>query len=119
MTKLFIPLLLGTPRNDRESEHPATWVFSKLKERDDIETQYFDVRDFDLPQDDYGEAIKEYFPEWRDAMLKADALVIVTPEYNRGYPGALKWVLDMLLKEYIHKAVACVSVSAGHGAAYE
>jgi NAD(P)H-dependent FMN reductase len=39
--------------------------------------------------------------------------VIVTPEYNHGYPGALKSVLDLLLKEYIHNAVAFVGVSAG------
>ncbi|HEX9930202.1 MAG TPA: NAD(P)H-dependent oxidoreductase [Pyrinomonadaceae bacterium] len=35
-----------------------------------------------------------------------------TREYNHGYPGALKSVLDLLLKEYIHKSVAFVGVSA-------
>jgi NAD(P)H-dependent FMN reductase len=39
--------------------------------------------------------------------------VIVSPEYNHGYPGSLKAVLDLLLREYIHKAVAFVGVSAG------
>jgi NAD(P)H-dependent FMN reductase len=53
------------------------------------------------------------FPEWRDAIIKADGLVIVTPEYNHGYPGSMKAVLDLLLKQYIHKAVAFVGVSAG------
>lgn len=110
--KLFIPLLLGTNRKDRESENVAKWVFSKMKERDEIEAQFFDVRDFDLPRDDYGPAIGKDFPEWRDAIIKADGLVIVTPEYNHGYPGVLKSVLDLLLKEYIHKAVALVGVSA-------
>ena len=43
---------------------------------------------------------------------KADGLVVVTPEYNHGYPGTLKSVLDLLLKEYIHKAVAFVGVSS-------
>jgi NAD(P)H-dependent FMN reductase len=57
--------------------------------------------------------IGDDFPEWRDAIIKADGLVIVTPEYNHGYPGILKSVLDLLLKEYIHKTVAFVSVSAG------
>ena len=110
---LFIPLILGTPRKGRESEHVAKWVMSKMEERDEIETQFFDVRDFRLPQDDYGTGIAAMFPEWRDAILRADGLVIVTPEYNHGYPGALKSVLDLLLKEYIHKAVAFVGVSAG------
>ena len=111
--RLFIPIILGTPRKARESQHVAEWVLSKMKERDDIETRFFDVRDFDLPRDDYGTAIGEQFPEWRDAIVRADGLVIVTPEYNHGYPGALKSVLDLLLKEYIHKAVAFVGVSAG------
>ncbi|MFN0278624.1 MAG: NADPH-dependent FMN reductase [Pyrinomonadaceae bacterium] len=111
--KLSIPILLGTNRKNRESEHVAKWVFAKMKSRDDIETQLFDVCDFDLPQDDYGTAIGKDFPEWRDAVIQADGLVIVTPEYNHGYSGSLKSVLDLLLKEYIHKAVAFVGVSAG------
>jgi len=39
--------------------------------------------------------------------------VIVAPEYNHGYPGLLKHVLDTNLKEYIHKAVGLCGVSAG------
>jgi NAD(P)H-dependent FMN reductase len=113
MSKLFIPLLLGTNRKDRQSEHVANWVLAKMQERDKIETQLFDVRRFVLPQDDYGTALGTQFPEWRDAIIRADGLVIVTPEYNHGYSGSMKSVLDLLLKEYIHKAVAFVGVSAG------
>lgn len=110
---IFIPILLGTNRKDRKSEHVAKWVFGKMAEREEIESRFFDVRDFELPRDHYGTEIGGRFPEWRDAIVKADGLVIVTPEYNHGYPGALKSVLDLLLKEYIHKAVAFVGVSAG------
>src|SRR5687767_12420292 len=111
--KVFLPILLGTNRKERASEAVARWVFSKMQEREEIETQFFDVRDFDLPRDHYGTEIAQQFPEWRDAIIRADGLVIVTPEYNHGYPGILKSVLDLLLKEYIHKAVAFVGVSAG------
>ena len=111
--KLFIPVLLGTPRKNRESKNVAHWVCSKMRERNDIETQLFDVCDFQLPHDHYGQEIKDQFPEWRDAIVRADGLVIVTPEYNHGYPGSLKGVLDLLLREYVHKAVAFVGVSAG------
>lgn len=110
---LFIPILLGTPRKGRESENVALWLRGKIAARDGIETRLFDVRDFDLPHDHYGMEIKDRFPEWRDAIIRADGLVIVTPEYNHGYPGTLKAVLDLLLKEYIHKAVAFVGVSSG------
>lgn len=113
MEKLFVPILLGTNRRERESENVAKWVYGKMRDREDIEPKYFDVRDFALPRDHYGTEIGGEFPEWRDAIIKADGLVLVTPEYNHGYPGILKSVLDLLLKEYIHKAVAFVSISAG------
>ncbi len=51
--------------------------------------------------------------EFAETMNRADALVIVAPEYNHGYPGLLKHVLDTNLKEYIHKAAGIVGVSAG------
>ncbi len=111
--KLNIPILLGTNRKDRASEQVAKWVHSKMLEREEMDSVFFDVRDFDLPRDDYGTALAGSFPEWREAIINADGLVIVTPEYNHGYPGTMKSVLDLLLKEYIHKAVALVGVSAG------
>jgi len=111
--KVFLPILLGTPRKDRQSQNVANWVLAKMSERDEIDSQLFDVCDFDLPKDHYGMEIKDQFPEWRDAIIKADGLVIVTPEYNHSFPGTMKSVIDLLLPEYIHKAVAFVGVSAG------
>ena len=113
MRALSLPVLLGTNRKDRLSVFAARWLFDQMTRRADITTRLFDVADFDLPRDDYGQALKDSFPEWRDAIINADGLVIVSPEYNHGYPGSLKAVLDLLLKEYIHKAVAFVGVSAG------
>ncbi len=113
MDKVFIPALLGTNRKERKSVHVARWLVGEMGKRDDIETKLFDVQDFDLPQDDYGTEIKDSFPEWRDSIIKADGLVVISPEYNHGYPGSLKSVLDLLLKEYIHKCVGLIGVSAG------
>jgi NAD(P)H-dependent FMN reductase len=110
--KLFLPVLLGTNRKERNSIHPAKWLVGEMEKRSEIETRLFDVAEFALPQDHYGQEIKHLFPEWRDAIIRADGLVIVTPEYNHGYPGPLKAVLDLLLREYVHKAVAFVGVSA-------
>jgi NAD(P)H-dependent FMN reductase len=112
MEKVFVPLLLGTNRKERQSEKVARWILTQIEKRDDIETKFFDVRDFRLPPDDYGTDIAHLFPDWRDSIIKADGLIIVAPEYNHGYPGNLKSVLDLLLKEYIHKAVAVCAVSA-------
>jgi NAD(P)H-dependent FMN reductase len=113
MDKLLLPVLLGTNRRKRNSVYPAKWLLGEMEKRPDIETRLFDVGDFALPHDDYGQELKDQFPEWRDTIIQADGLVIVSPEYNHGYPGSLKAVLDLLLKEYIHKAVGFVGVSAG------
>lgn len=113
MDQLNIPVLLGTNRKERKSLFVAKWLVEQMEKRPQIRTRLFDVADFKLPQDDYGQGLKDSFPEWRDAMIQADGLVLVTPEYNHGYPGVMKAVLDMLLPEYIHKSVAFVGVSAG------
>ena len=108
---LFIPVLLGTARRGRMSEHVARFVSSELSKLPGVETELFDVRALDLPTDDAGEQIKQ--PAFSAAVMRADALVIVAPEYNHGYPGLLKHALDSNLKEYVHKAVGIVGVSAG------
>lgn len=113
MDKLLLPVLLGTNRKNRNSLHPARWLVGEMEKREDMQTHLFDVSEFELPYDDYGQNLKDQFPKWRDAIIRADGLVIVSPEYNHGYPGPLKAVLDLLLREYVHKAVAFVGVSAG------
>ena len=113
MDQLNIPVLLGTNRKERKSIHAAKWLVGQMEKRPEIRTRLFDVAEFKLPHDDYGQGLTDSFPEWRDAIIQADGLVIVTPEYNHGYPGSLKAVLDLLLPEYIHKSVAFVGVSAG------
>jgi NAD(P)H-dependent FMN reductase len=108
---LFIPLILGTPRQGRESEKAARFVFEETKKRAGVETDWIDVRALPLRLDDAGEQIK--IPEFSEKMKRADALIIVTPEYNHGYPGLLKHALDTNLEEYIHKPVGICGVSAG------
>jgi multimeric flavodoxin WrbA len=76
-----------------------------------VETELIDIARLPLPTDDAGEAIKN--PDFSAKMDRADALVIISPEYNHGYSGLLKHVLDSCLKEYIHKAVGIAGVSAG------
>ena len=108
---LQIPIILGTPRQGRRSEAAARFVLAETKKRAGVETELIDVRDLPLRLDDAGEEIK--IPEFSEKMKRADALIIVTPEYNHSYPGLLKHALDTNLKEYIHKAVGICGVSAG------
>jgi len=93
------------------SEHAAGVVYAELVKRPGVETELLDVARLPIPVDDAGDGAKD--PVFADAMNRADALVIVTPEYNHGYAGLLKHVLDTNLKEYIHKAAGIVGVSAG------
>src|SRR5437588_1865638 len=108
---LFIPVILGTARRGRRSEHAARFVFEQTKRRADIETELIDVCELPMKLDDAGEQMKD--PKFSATIQRCDALIIVTPEYNHGYPGLLKHALDMNLEEYIHKAVGICGVSAG------
>jgi NAD(P)H-dependent FMN reductase len=108
---LFIPIILGTARQGRQSENVARFVFEQTKKRVDVETELIDVRELPMKLDDAGEQMKD--PKFSAAIDRCDGLIIVTPEYNHGYPGLLKHALDMNLKEYIHKAVGICGVSAG------
>jgi NAD(P)H-dependent FMN reductase len=105
---LYIPVILGTTRQGRFSAHVAKLVTEELSKRSDVETDLIDIGTVPLPNDDAGEAIKDGV--FSSKMERADGLVIVAPEYNHGYPGLLKHVLDSCLKEYIHKAVGIIGV---------
>jgi NAD(P)H-dependent FMN reductase len=108
---LFIPVILGTARQGRRSEHAAKLVFEQTKGRAGIETELIDVRNLPMRLDDAGEEMKD--PVFSATVERCDGLILVVPEYNHGYPGLLKQALDMNLKEYIHKAVGICGVSAG------
>ena len=109
--RLFIPVILGTARQGRASEHVARFVFEEVWKRDGVESVLIDIRALSFPNTDAGESIKN--AEFSAQMARADAIVLVVPEYNHGYPGLLKHALDTNLKEYIHKAVGVCGVSAG------
>ena len=108
---LFIPVILGTVRKARASENVAKFLYEETKKRDGVTTELIDLRDLQLAIDDAGEAIKD--AKFSETIQRADGLVLVVPEYNHGYPGLLKHVLDSNLKEYIHKAAGICGVSAG------
>jgi len=108
---LFLPVILGTSRRGRKTEYAARFVFEQTKKRAGVETELIDVCKLPLKLDDAGEQMKD--PKFSATVERSDGLIIVTPEYNHGYPGLLKHALDMNLEEYIHKAVGICGVSAG------
>lgn len=108
---LYIPVILGTARKGRASDNVGHFILGEVAQREGVETELIDLRELGLAMDDEGESIKD--ARFSEQMNRADALVIVVPEYNHGYPGLLKHALDTNLKEYIHKAVGLCGVSAG------
>lgn len=110
MKKPFIPVVLGTAREGRVSETVARYVVQQIAASGLCETQLVDVKDFLFGKT---AVYAEQTEPWKALMAKADGLVIVSPEYNRGIPGELKIMIDSLVKEYDKKPVALVGVSSG------
>lgn len=110
---LFIPILLGTARDNRLSEHATRFMFEEAKKDGRFETEIADISQLLThsktvrPED-----IKEK-TKWGSIMERADGLIIVSPEYNHSFPGELKLLLDELYKEYNHKPLAICGVSDG------
>lgn len=55
------------------------------------------------------------FNQFTDAILAADGVVVVTPEYNGGIPGVLKYFIDMLPfpESFERRPVCFVGLAAG------
>jgi NAD(P)H-dependent FMN reductase len=51
---------------------------------------------------------------FRERIVKADGVIIVTPEYNGGYPASLKNVIDLLYTEWYKKPMSIATVSDGN-----
>jgi len=115
-----IPILVGSTRRDRQSIKVARFVFGRLQQRQNVQTELLDLLEYNLPIMEERLRFRDDPPprliEFAAKIDRADSIVIVTPEYNNGYPGVLKNALDYLLPEYERKPVGIVTVSAGgHG----
>ncbi|AET63546.1 NADPH-dependent FMN reductase [Methanothrix harundinacea] len=108
---MYIPIILGTARAGRESEKVARFMLAKAAEFG-LESEIIDVRDYRLPATDDSKT-SEAAKRLKERVLRADGIVIVSPEYNHGYPGELKMMLDLLYVEYFGKPVGICGVSSG------
>jgi len=108
---MYIPIILGTAREGRQSEKVAKFILKETAKAD-LETEIIDVRDFRIKATDNTEKIPQA-KKLAEKIIKADGFIIVSPEYNHGYPGELKMMLDMLYKQYAKKPVGICGVSAG------
>ncbi|MDD5342373.1 MAG: NAD(P)H-dependent oxidoreductase [Patescibacteria group bacterium] len=113
MEKPYIPIVLGTAREGRQSEKVAQAVLHILKSREDIEIELIDVKEYihgrTIPPSENNKLTKP----WQEIVKRASAFLIVTPEYNHGYPGELKMLLDQDYDNYTGKLVVVCGVSKG------
>ena len=124
MSTLKIKVIVGSTRANRFSEKPASWIFDLAKQRSDLDVELLDLRDYPLPF--FEEAMppgmaKDGYTnpavvKWRDKIREGDGFIIVTPEYNHGYPAVLKNALDYTYFAWSRKAVAFVSWGGAGGA---
>lgn len=107
----------GTVRDGRRSIHAARYITDLLQEKG-YDAVLFDMKERDVPlletrrYTDPGEP-PEAVEEFGQEVEAADGIVIVTPEYNHSYPGALKNLIDYLYPEYEDKPFSFVTVSGG------
>jgi NAD(P)H-dependent FMN reductase len=117
-----ILVIAGSTRQGRNGDKVLRWLMSRLDARSDATFALADLRDLALPFFDgpAGPAYGVIAPGalgWAERVASADGFIVVTPEYNHGYPAPLKNAIDHLYHEWGHKPAAIVSYG-GLGGGY-
>lgn len=112
-----IAIISSSIRYGRLSHRVAVYINNLIREQGLAESEILDLRRYNFPlfterlkfqNDPLPEAI-----EFGEKVKAADGIIIVTPEYNGGYPASLKNAIDLLTGEWRRKPVAFVPVSDG------
>lgn len=120
----LIQVIVGSTRPGRFSDKPVAWLADRLGRRDDFDLEIVDLRDHPLPFYDRAvppaRSLRDY-PDEDVARLgrtieRADGFVIVTSEYNHGYPASLKNAMDNVFPEFNRKPVTFVGYGNVGGA---
>jgi NAD(P)H-dependent FMN reductase len=115
---LNISILSSSVRTGRKS-HRVALYFKKYLEGNGLAMgEILDLNSYDFPLFNERLGFQE-FPlpaviEFAEKIRSADGIIIVTPEYNGGYPASLKNAIDLLYDEWYHKPVAISTVSDGN-----
>ena len=109
-----ILVLLASTRQGRMGERIARWFLPIAERREDLAVEPTDLRDWKLPYyDEPMSPSRGPYPEnvkpWAEHIGAADGFIVVTPEYNYGYPAVLKSAMDAIYREWNRKPIAFVS----------
>ena len=112
-----IAIISASVRTGRNSHRVALFFKKYIEEHQLASAEILDLQQYQFPI--FEERLrfqKKPSPEAKDFSEKiksADGVIIVTPEYNGGYPASLKNVVDLLIEEWKRKPIAISTVSAG------
>jgi NAD(P)H-dependent FMN reductase len=115
MSKPRLMIVVASTRPGRMGTPVATWFVARARQYGAFDVEVVDLDELGLPLLDEPNhpRLRDYTHrhthEWSARVDAADAFVFVTPEYNHGYPAALKNAIDYLHQEWQHKPVAFVS----------
>lgn len=113
-TDLKIAMIIGSVRPERFAPVVARWATERITAHGGIDLDVIDLIDIDLPAGLDGTGDTDLL---RERIGAADAFVVVTPEYNHGYPGYLKTAIDSVREEWANKPLAFVSYGGLAGGA--
>lgn len=122
---LKVKIIWGTHRDDTFGGNPAKLALSVAENMPGWEVEFLDLRKLNIPYEigsptpsqANGVYANETVQAWGKTIAEADAFIIVTTEYNHGYPAILKNALDHLYPEWHRKPVAFVGYGAELGGA--
>jgi len=104
---IHVALIYGSTREGRFCDVVAGWAAAEIGGHTGFTLQLVDPRAMDLPIR-HGQS-NAALHALEQQLAEADAFIVVTPEYNHGYPAALKFVIDSFKAPWRAKPVAFVS----------
>lgn len=112
-----IKIISSSVRIARKSDRVALYFKNYIEENKLANVEIVDLNEYQFPVFDerlrlQANPAKETL-EFAEKIKSSDGVLIVTPEYNGGYPAALKNVVDLLYDEWHRKPVAIATVSEG------
>jgi NAD(P)H-dependent FMN reductase len=111
---LRVAVIVGSTREGRRGRVIADWLVRELAERTDLTIDLLDLAEIELPHAMPGQPDAR-LPPFQARIERADAFVVVTPEYNHSYPASLKHAIDLAHAEWKRKPVAFVSYGGVSG----
>jgi NAD(P)H-dependent FMN reductase len=114
MDPLVLVVVVGSTREGRVGGRVAGWFTDQLVDRPEWSVDLLDLATVELPSV-YPARPGPTIVAMLDRLDRADAVVVVTPEYNHSYPAGLKQALDLVGSELRRKPVGFVSYGGVSG----